>query len=401
MSSNSGALVSSLATIGGLAIFVNILFIIVFVCRKSLRTAPNYLLVNLTVADILSVLFWTSFTTVSAAHNAWVLPEKVCSVQVFFMSFCSLLNTHTLAILMIERFLKILKPSKHDIIFTDTVVTVLIVGLWVFDAVIAFQPLVGWGNFHYYENQYQCAMYYETSMSQMSFSVALTFGIPLFTVLAFYISIVLRIKILKRKTESGGAIVLEENYKAKGDTYADRLKRQQMKFKDVGRMKKKPVLQRKETVTNDGYISSGSNASSNEEKMSSDDEKYPSTARKKKPKKKTKNIEQKKNEDSVERKIYFLYKRDFIITNVFLIVTLVYMGCWSIYLALNYIRVNQLYNGIAISGDLFTAAVWLSHCGSLVKIPFYLISKQFRSGLTQTICRKSKHRGRMKHIEDT
>ncbi|KAK3608645.1 hypothetical protein CHS0354_042650 [Potamilus streckersoni] len=150
MSSNSGALVASLATIGGLAIFVNTIFIIVFFGWKSLCTSPNYLLVNVAIDDILFVLLWISFTVVSAAQNAWILPEKV-----------------------------------------------------------------------------QCS----------------------------------------EKSKSGGAIILEENYEAKGGTYSDRLKRQQMKFKDAGMKKKTPVLQMKET-----YISSGSNISSNDEKMSSDED---------------------------------------------------------------------------------------------------------------------------------
>lgn len=349
----------SLVMILGL-VFNGILFF-VYGKRKQLRHPAKLFLVSLAVVDFVSVICWTSFSTISAFIGEWILPTQMCQLQEFAMSFCLLLNMHTFMILALERCLFLLKPSRHNAMCIDAVVIILLMSIWLFDGIISIFPFVGWGEISYFENQFQCSMDYEKNTRQMRFATAIGLGIPFLVMLLGYIIIFIKLRKLKKAVSSGGQIILEQADFANGDSYAARLKRQQLKFQNAGMKSKKPVLGRE--VDQDGYVRD----------TSSDEEtKVPKT------------------DKSKVQNISYLYKSDVTLIKTYLMVTVVFLLLWLPYVIVTYIVTYDRYHGI--HDAIFYFVVILIHCTSFVKPLIYVIQNEnFRRHLEKAL-KKNKYR---------
>lgn len=341
-------------------VFNGILFF-VYCKRKPLRHPTKLFLVSLAVVDFVSIIFWTSFSTISAFLGEWILPTHICQLQEFAMSFCLLLNMHTFMILALERCLFLLKPSRHSTMCIDVIIIILLVSIWLFDGNISIFPFVGWGEISYFEDQFQCSMDYEKNTRQMRFATAIALGIPFLVMLVAYIIIFIKLRKLKKSVSRGGQIILEQADFANGDSYGARLKRQQLKFQNAGMKSKKPVLGRE--VDQDGYVRD--NSSDEETKVS-------------------------KTDKSKVQNIFYLYKSDVTLIKTYLMVTVVFLLLWLPYVIVTYILTHDRYHGIPDA--VFYFVVILIHCTSFVKPLIYVIQNEnFRGHLAKAF-KKDKYR---------
>lgn len=346
-----------LIIIAGLTL--NGILFIVYSRRKQLRQATKYFIINLALVDIISAVLWTSFSAVSALMGSWPFSTTVCQLQEFAMSFCFLVNMHTFMILALERCLLLMKPSRHREICMNTVIIIVIVSLWIFDGIISIFPFTGWGEISYFENQFQCSMDTEKNTRQMRFATAIGVGIPFIVMTAAYIVIFVKIRLLKKANPQGGQIVLEQDDFANGDSYAARLRRQQLKFQNAGLKKKKPVLGLK--IDDNGYARD----------ESSDDEKDASG-------------------DGNMRNTYFLYNSDVALIKTYALISGTYLLMWLPYIIVTYILTFDRYHGIP--DPVFYIFVIFTHCVAFVKPLIYVIQNEnFRSHLKKTF-KKNEYR---------
>lgn len=337
----------------------NIILLLVYSRRKLLRQAPKYFLINLAIIDIISALLWTSFSAISALMGSWKLGTRLCQLQEFTMSFCFLVNMHTFMILALERCLFLLKPSKHREICMNTVIVIVIASLWLFDGIISIFPFTGWGEISYFENQFQCSMDTEKNTRQMKFATAIGVGIPLVVMIATYILMFVKIRLLKKANPPGGQIILEQDDLANGDSYAARLRRQQLKFQNAGLKKKKPVLGLK--IDTNGYA---------KDESSEDENDTTGTA-------------------SVKN-TYFLYNSDVALIKTYALVAGVYILLWLPYIIVIYISTFNRYHGIPDA--VFYIFVILTHGTAFVKPLIYVIHNGNFRGHFKKAFKKNQYR---------
>lgn len=337
-------------------------------------------LLSLTFVDTLAAGLWTVFAALSSVSGEWALPDEICRLQVWFMWFCNAVNMHILTILMFERFLRFYMPSKHQEIVFDTVALLAICGIWVFDAVIAAFPMWGYGETAYFSTQYQCAVDYELHVTQLHFTLAVHFVIPVCLILGFYIASLVRLITIRRKLQPGQAIILEENMDVQGDGFSERLKRQYLKFKNPGEKSKQPKIECR--LDGDGFKRESDESSDDDVKQTTQNEKGI-------------NFEdggkvavKKKKEKRSKRKTHYLSRDDVLLTHMVGLTTLVYLICWILYIAQAYI---YTYAHKTLGDTLVLVSVCLSHFGSCIKMTCYLLYPRIRNALKKTFGVASGH----------
>ncbi|OWF48615.1 5-hydroxytryptamine receptor 1E-like [Mizuhopecten yessoensis] len=359
----------SIAVIAVLTLVLNVLFLFVFFRRKKMRIPAKYFVANLAFVDILAAGLWTSFSVLAVFGDGWDLSYSLCKLQQFFANFCVLMNMHTLLFLAFERTLMIYKPSRHFEVFRGIVMIIAIAAIWTFDVVLSLFPVSGWGEVAYFTTQYQCAMDYDQNVRQMHFSTAITFGIPIVFLALCYVLIFIRIKKLRDNMSPEGAMTLEVNDVAAGDTYAARLKRQQLKFQDAGRKRKKPTIGKEVHYTADGY-------ESNDSSTDEEDEKERIT---------------KKPEQQGMKRVYYLSKNDYELVKTYLITTFIVIALWYPHIIITYVDLYE--SNVIISANVIRVLVWLTHAAAFVKpIIYFLHNTSMRTHLKKAFCKRDKYK---------
>lgn len=370
-----------------LALVMNIYFLVVFIRRRRLRTPAtlpvSMVLVHLAFIDIIATLLWTVLAAISAVNSGWVISDEnnslydaLCDTQVYIMSFCNIITGHTLMALMFERFLWIFKPSKRQEIVFDLVVVLFLVALYVFDGGISSFVLWGFGTAVFFPEQHQCSVDYELSVSHFQFTLAMHYWIPIVVIVTLYVAILIRVKILQRRREPNGLIVLEKNLKAVGDSYSDKLKEIYMKFQGAGTKSVKPKVKEVKSKSNDGFVSDDDDYnSSDDEKSKKDKTAVMSRDYDEKPEKKR------------ERKMYFLSRQDMRETHMYALIAAVYFTLWTPYMVRSILYTYYFYD-ISISSDVVATVAILTHYSTCIKVPIYLMSERMRKAMRKTLCCK-------------
>lgn len=117
--------------------------------NRFLRTVPNFLLLNLAAADILSAVVSFPILISVLVNGTWGFHGSVCQFQAFqtYVSYsCSLL---TLTVTSVTRYYATVHPVKHRGIFKVKTVCVLISVVWAISFAFAAMPLLGWGRYQF------------------------------------------------------------------------------------------------------------------------------------------------------------------------------------------------------------------------------------------------------------
>lgn len=356
-----------LAIVGALSMILNFFLFFVCVRRSRLRKPPHYFLMSLALVDIIAVVGWSSLTVVSLFSDGWILPTEICKVQEYIMSMYLYLNSHTFVLLAFERFLLFLRPSKHSEIFINSVVLIMMLALWLFDGVMSAFPYFGWGTVSYFSSQFQCAMDHEKNIRETNFVTVMCFGIPISLCLGLYLFIFIMIRKIKRREDDNGALIVERNNRAIGDSYSQRLKNQQLKFQNAGTKAVKPNIGKKFTYTEDGYVSNDS----------SDDENTESNVQKGTPKQVVR-----------QKKVYHMAKNDSLLMKTYVFMTILFFLLWLPYLIVTYIFLKNRYADI--SDEIVFVVVFLCQCTTFIKHVVYVTyNTHFRKHVVKCFCRKS------------
>lgn len=381
-----------------LALIMNVLFIVVFIRRKRLRTPSSFpvsmILVHLACIDLIAALLWTLYTAISAATGSWIITDSnsssydiLCRQQVYIMTFCNLISAHTLMVLMFERFLFVFKPSKHQEIVFDFVVLLLLISLYVFDGVISTFPLWGFGELKYFSDQYQCAVDYAESSSHFQFTLTLHFCLPIAVIVGFYIAILIRVLFLQKRRTPDGAIVLEENLNAVGDSYSDRLKEQYKRFQGAGARAVKPKVKDTKVNKKDGFVSDDEDFNSSDEEKSKSDE-FAVISR---------DYKERSNKKR-QRKMYYLSRSDLREAHMYALISAVYFVLWIPYIIRSILYTYHYYT-VDISPMVSLTTVCISHFCSCFKLPFYLLSDRLRGAIMKTLGFGSKGGKKTKEVD--
>ncbi|XP_010223563.1 PREDICTED: substance-K receptor [Tinamus guttatus] len=124
------AITYSLIVVASLVGNVTVIWIIL--AHRRMRTATNYFIVNLALADVLMAAFNTIFNFVYASHNVWYFGEEFCRFQNWFPVTAMFVSIYSMTAIAAERYVAIIHPFKPRLSAGSTRVIIALIWLVAF-----------------------------------------------------------------------------------------------------------------------------------------------------------------------------------------------------------------------------------------------------------------------------
>uniref|UniRef100_A0A8C6SWT3 Adrenoceptor alpha 1Ba n=1 Tax=Neogobius melanostomus TaxID=47308 RepID=A0A8C6SWT3_9GOBI len=186
------------------AIVGNILVILAVVCNRHLRTATNYFIINLAIADL---LLGTTVLPVSATVEVldyWIFGQIFCDIWAAVDVLCCTASIMSLCVISIDRYIGVRYPLQYPSIVTERRALLAMLGIWALAIVISIGPLLGWKQPPSHDDTV-CLITEEPFYAL--FSSLGSFYIPLAIILAMYCRVYV---VAKRTTKNLEAGVMKE-----------------------------------------------------------------------------------------------------------------------------------------------------------------------------------------------
>ncbi|XP_035016493.1 teleost multiple tissue opsin 3a [Hippoglossus stenolepis] len=124
----------------------NLLALLVFAKFRSLWTPINFILLNISLSDILVCVFGTPFSFAASLQGRWLIGEHGCKWYGFANSLFGIVSLVSLSILSYERYTTVLRSTQVDI--SDFRKAWLCVGgSWLYSLLWTVPPLLGWSSY--------------------------------------------------------------------------------------------------------------------------------------------------------------------------------------------------------------------------------------------------------------
>ncbi|CDQ75078.1 rhodopsin [Oncorhynchus tshawytscha] len=178
---------------------INFLTLYVTIEHKKLRTALNYILLNLAVADLFMVIGGFTTTMYTSMHGYFVFGRTGCNIEGFFATHGGEIALWSLVVLAIERWLVVCKPISN-FRFSETHAIMGVAFTWVMAAACSVPPLLGWSRYIPEGMQCSCGIDYYTrapDINNESFVIymfVVHFMIPLFIISFCYGNLLCAVK---------------------------------------------------------------------------------------------------------------------------------------------------------------------------------------------------------------
>uniref|UniRef100_A0A4W5JN45 Rhodopsin n=1 Tax=Hucho hucho TaxID=62062 RepID=A0A4W5JN45_9TELE len=140
---------------------INFLTLYVTIEHKKLRTALNYILLNLAVADLFMVIGGFTTTMFTSMNGYFVFGRTGCNIEGFFATHGGEIALWSLVVLAIERWLVVCKPISN-FRFSETHAIMGVAFTWVMASACSVPPLLGWSRYIPEGMQCSCGIDYYT-----------------------------------------------------------------------------------------------------------------------------------------------------------------------------------------------------------------------------------------------
>ncbi|XP_041467718.1 adenosine receptor A3-like [Lytechinus variegatus] len=150
--------------------------------RIRVRIGPWYFFTNIAGSNVVAVIFSLIPNIIATWSGSWTLSTEFCIASAFITQFTFYQIWHTVGIIFVERYVRIMMPLKHKEIFRVIPTLILLSALWFFDAILSMLPLINWGEYGYLTTEGQCAHSvdgYQKNVSHLYFTFVLGIILPL------------------------------------------------------------------------------------------------------------------------------------------------------------------------------------------------------------------------------
>lgn len=113
-------------------VFGNILFCMTFARKKSHRDPKCWLLINLSVSDMMICIICMPFSVIKLTHNIWIMGDFICKVVPFLQSLHIFASSHTIVAISIIRYLNVVK--NYQKVTEKWSVSLIIGAIWLVSA---------------------------------------------------------------------------------------------------------------------------------------------------------------------------------------------------------------------------------------------------------------------------
>lgn len=121
-----------LLSINSVAFFGNFLVCLAFCRNPRLRIIPNYYIVSLAVADLLTSVFCLPFSAGSLIAGKWPFDVWTCQLQGYCVFAFSIASLHTMALTACNRYIRVVQFHLYPNLYTSklTILSVLLIWAW-------------------------------------------------------------------------------------------------------------------------------------------------------------------------------------------------------------------------------------------------------------------------------
>uniref|UniRef100_A0A8C5WL93 G-protein coupled receptors family 1 profile domain-containing protein n=1 Tax=Leptobrachium leishanense TaxID=445787 RepID=A0A8C5WL93_9ANUR len=185
---------------------LNVLTIVCTAKYKKLRSHLNYILVNLSVANLIVLCFGSTMAFYSFSQMYFSLGVVACKLEGFTATLGGIMSLWSLAVVAFERFLVICKPMG-SFTFRDTHAIAGCALTWIIALVAAVPPLVGWSRYIPEGLQCSCGPDWYTvnnkwnNESYVLFLFCFCFGFPLAIIVFSYGRLLLTLHAVAKQQE--------------------------------------------------------------------------------------------------------------------------------------------------------------------------------------------------------
>ncbi|XP_078369363.1 melatonin receptor type 1B-B-like [Oculina patagonica] len=182
-----------------LSIFGNTLIIAAFFRIKSLRTIPNLLVVNLSIADVLSAITAHPLLASVLIRGGWYLGHEACKFQAILNSFLCTTSHLSITFITLNRYLIVVRYRKYTNTFTKRSTRVFLLAIWVLSFFLALTHIMAQEEAEFHAKEAVCVISKRNSASSV---LIVVFGNIVFLATIYFNYAIFRLVRLHRKQVS-------------------------------------------------------------------------------------------------------------------------------------------------------------------------------------------------------
>ena len=126
--------------------------------KTNLRTIPNAIFVNLAVSNLLLALWQLPMLIITIIRGEWSFGEKLCNFYAFLDVALFAVSLFNLTAISVNRYFKIVKPSKYRSVFFKKSVIFMTVLIWCLAILLSSGPFLGWGKYQFIPSKAICSI---------------------------------------------------------------------------------------------------------------------------------------------------------------------------------------------------------------------------------------------------
>jgi len=167
--------------------------------HRHLQTIPNYLIVNLSISDLLRIFFTLSVSAGVLIQRRWISGETFCHVNGCYTLIFLVASLMSVTIISVNRYFLIVRPNESAAFFSQRRTKVMLFTLWFLAVSIAIPPNLGWGHYGFFVSRATCFIAVGSSYSYTSFLVIAFIATPFSVLIWCYMKIYLAMKKSKQR----------------------------------------------------------------------------------------------------------------------------------------------------------------------------------------------------------
>lgn len=167
--------------------------------HRHLQTVPNYLIVNLSISDLLRIFFTLSVSTGVLIKRQWISGETFCRVNGCYTLIFLVASLMSVTIISANRYFLIVRPNESATFFSKRRTAGMVFILWFLAVFIGIPPNLGWGHYGFFASRATCFIAVGSSYSYTTFLVVAFIGMPFSALIWCYLKIYLAMKRSQRR----------------------------------------------------------------------------------------------------------------------------------------------------------------------------------------------------------
>lgn len=195
--------------------------------HRHLQTIPNYLIVNLSISDLLRIFFTLSVSAGVLIERRWIFGETFCHINGCYTLIFLVASLMSVTIISVNRYFLIVRPNESATFFSQRRTRVMLFTLWFLAVSIAIPPNLGWGHYGFFVSRATCFIAVGSSYSYTSFLVMAFIAAPFSVLIWCYLKIYLAVKKSKRRVIQKSVRTLPVTMSAENN---ERLKKEVRQF---------------------------------------------------------------------------------------------------------------------------------------------------------------------------